>query len=140
MSVFLSSGSPSRRVARRRFRRSTTASATDSCTSSREPAQQTWPWLKKMPFTIPSTAWSSGSVVEDDVGRLAAELEGEPAARPGEGAEDLLAHLGRAGEGHLVEARVPDEGGPGLPVAGHDVDDARRQVGLLADLGQEQGA
>ncbi|SPL87920.1 unnamed protein product [[Actinomadura] parvosata subsp. kistnae] len=25
---------------------------------SREPAQQTWPWLKKMPVTMPSTAWS----------------------------------------------------------------------------------
>ena len=41
--------------------RSTTASATDSCTSNREPAQQTWPWLKKMPFTIPSTAASTGA-------------------------------------------------------------------------------
>ena len=26
--------------------------------SSREPAQHTWPWLKKIPLTIPSTAWS----------------------------------------------------------------------------------
>ena len=38
-----------------------TRSATDSCTSRREPAQQTWPWLKKIPFTMPSTAWSSGA-------------------------------------------------------------------------------
>ena len=35
-----------------------TSSCTFSCTSSREPAQQTWPWLKKMPCTMPSTAWS----------------------------------------------------------------------------------
>jgi hypothetical protein len=33
----------------------------DSCTSTRDPAQHTWPWLKKMPLTIPSTAWSSGA-------------------------------------------------------------------------------
>ena len=32
-----------------------------SCTSSRLPAQQTWPWLKKMPLTMPSTAWSMGA-------------------------------------------------------------------------------
>ena len=39
----------------------TTSSTTDSCTSRREPAQQTCPWLKKMPLTMPSTAWSSGA-------------------------------------------------------------------------------
>ena len=61
MSVFLSSGSPSRRVPRRRFSRSTTRSVTDSCTSSRDPAQHTWPWLKKIPLTIPSTVWSIGA-------------------------------------------------------------------------------
>ena len=38
-----------------------TSSAIDSWTSSRDPAQQTWPWLKKMPLTMPSTAWSSGA-------------------------------------------------------------------------------
>ncbi len=41
MSVFLSSGSPSRSVPRRRLSRVTTSSATDSWTSSRDPAQQT---------------------------------------------------------------------------------------------------
>ena len=61
MSVFLSSGSPTRSVAIRRLSFSSTSSATDSCTSSREPAQQTWPWLKKMPLTMPSTAWSTGA-------------------------------------------------------------------------------
>ena len=61
MSVFLSSGSPTRSVDIRRLSRSSTSSATDSCTSSREPAQHTWPWLKKMPLTMPSTAWSTGA-------------------------------------------------------------------------------
>ena len=45
-SVFLSSGSPTRRVAMRRLSLSTSGSAIDSWTSSRDPAQQTWPWLK----------------------------------------------------------------------------------------------
>ena len=61
MSVFLSSGSPSRSVDSRCLSRSTTSSCTFSCTSSREPAQQTWPWLKKMPLTMPSMAWSIGA-------------------------------------------------------------------------------
>ncbi len=61
MSVFLSSGSPSRRVISRRRSRSTTWSATDSWTSNRDPAQQTWPWLKKMPLTMPSIACSTGA-------------------------------------------------------------------------------
>jgi hypothetical protein len=61
MSVFLSSGSPTRSVDIRRLSRSSTSSAIDSCTRRREPAQQTWPWLKKMPLTMPSMAWSMGA-------------------------------------------------------------------------------
>ncbi len=60
-SVFLSSGSPTRSVASRRCSAAISSSATDSWTSSRDPAQHTWPWLKKMPLTMPSTAWSSGA-------------------------------------------------------------------------------
>nr|KEO80905.1 hypothetical protein DA06_26375 [Georgenia sp. SUBG003] len=43
MSVFLSSGSPSRRVDSRSLSRSMTSSWTFSCTRSRDPAQHTWP-------------------------------------------------------------------------------------------------
>ncbi len=57
-SVFLSIGSPTRSVSTRVLSLSTNSSATDSWTSSREPAQQTWPWLKKIPLMMPSTAWS----------------------------------------------------------------------------------
>ncbi len=60
-SVFLSIGSPTRRVARRRFSRRSRSSAMFSCTRIRLPAQHTWPWLKKMPLTMPSTAWSMGA-------------------------------------------------------------------------------
>ncbi len=60
-SVFLSSGSPTRSVDRRSFRRSMNGSAIDSWTNSRLPAQHTSPWLKKMPLTTPSIAWSTGA-------------------------------------------------------------------------------
>ncbi len=59
MSVFLSSGSPTRSVLIRRFSLATICSCTDSWTSSREPAQHTCPWLNQIPLTIPSIAWSS---------------------------------------------------------------------------------
>ena len=60
-SVFLSSGSPTRSVDSRSLSRSMNGSAIDSWTSSRLPAQHTSPWLKKMPLTTPSMAWSSGA-------------------------------------------------------------------------------
>ncbi len=50
-----------RRELSRSFSRSTTSDSMFSCTSRRDPAQQTWPWLKKMPLTMPSMAWSSGA-------------------------------------------------------------------------------
>ena len=61
MSVFLSSGSPTRSVLIRRLSLAIASSAIDSCNSSRDPAQHTWPWLKKIPLTMPSTAWSIGA-------------------------------------------------------------------------------
>ena len=61
MSVFLSSGEPTRRVAMRSRSLRTTWGRMSSCTSRREPAQQTWPWLKKMPWITPSMAWSRGA-------------------------------------------------------------------------------
>jgi hypothetical protein len=60
-SVFLSSGSPTRSTRSRCLSLAMTRSATGSCTSRREPAQHTWPWLKKMPLMMPSTAWSMGA-------------------------------------------------------------------------------
>ena len=55
-----------------------TCSATLSCTSSREPAQQTWPWLKKMPWTMPSTAWS----IEASSKMMLADLPPSSSVRP----------------------------------------------------------
>ena len=61
MSVFLSIGSPMRSIDMRSRSRARNSSAMDSCTRRRLPAQQTSPWLKKMPLTTPSTAWSSAA-------------------------------------------------------------------------------
>ena len=125
MSVFLSSGSPRRSVPIRRRSTSSNSSAMDSCTSSRDPAQHTWPWLKKIPLTIPSTAWSTGASSNTMLAALppssrVSRLRGDR-ADPG----DLLADLGGAGERHLVDAGVGDQGAPGGAVAGDDVDHAR---------------
>ena len=70
-------------------------------------------------------------VVEDDVGRLAAEFEGEFFAGAGEGALDDFADFGGAGEGDLGGERMVDHGGSGFAGAGDDVDDAGRQAGVL---------
>ncbi len=138
MSVFLSSGSPSRSVAMRVCSAAMTSSATDSCTSRREPAQQTWPWLKKMPLTMPSTAWSSGASSKTMLAALppSSRLRRVPRAR--DAALDLLADLGRAGERDLVDVAVLDERLTDRGAAGDDVDDAGREVALRDDLGERQ--
>src|SRR5439155_12294858 len=50
---------------------------------------------------------------------------------------DGLADLGRTGEGDLVDLAL-DQGRPGASVAGDDVDDARRKLGLAEDVAEEQ--
>ena len=80
-------------------------------------------------------------VVEDDVGGLAAQLEGDLLeVGVGGGLEDLATDEGGAGEGDLVDVHVRGEGGAGgLAEAGDDVDDSGREAGLLDQLGGEQG-
>src|SRR3954471_2787280 len=70
-----------------------------------------------------------GAVVEDDVRGLAAELERQLLLRAGQLALDPLADFGRPGEGDLVDLGL-DERGARASVAGDDVDDTRRQLGL----------
>ena len=59
---------------------------------------------------------------------------------PASGLLDLLADLGRAGEGDLVDAGVSDERRPGSAVAGDDVHGAGRQAGLLAMISASSSA
>ena len=138
MSVFLSSGSPTRSVPMRRCRlgdhlvvhvllhQQPRARAADVALVEEDALHDALDGLVDR------------GVVEDDVGRLAAELEGQRLAGAGDRAGDRLAHLGRAGERDLVDVPVLDDGAAGVAGAGHDVDDAGRQVGLLADLGEQQ--
>ena len=74
-------------------------------------------------------------VGEDQVRALAAQLEREPLDGLGRQTHHLAARARRAGERHLVHARVGDEiRAGGRPVAGNDVDDARRNPDLDREL------
>ena len=137
-SVFLSSGSPTRSVAIRRLSRSSSSSAIDSCTSSREPAQQTWPWLKKMPLTMPSTAWSSGASSKTMLAALPPSSRVTFLSVPATVRAIALPTSVEPVKATLSTSGWADERLAGGAGAGDDVDDARRQVGLLADLGEEQ--
>jgi hypothetical protein len=77
------------------------------------------------------------AVVEDDVGRLAAELERQLLAGAGELALNRLADLRGAREGHLVDPGGHERGSR-RAVAGNDVDDARRELGLAQDVAKQQ--
>ena len=76
-------------------------------------------------------------VGEDELRRLAAELERHRHDVRRRGGRDLAADRDRAGEGEVVDAGVGGEGGAGLLAeARHDVEGARRQVGLLGEAGE----
>ena len=137
-SVFLSSGSPTRNVDKRVRSLSSTTSATDSCTSKREPAQHTWPWLKKMPLTMPSTAWSSAASSKMMLAALPPSSSVTFLPRAGDFALDRLADRGGAGERDLVDVRVRDDAAPVAAAAGDDVHDARvASPASSIDLGEQ---
>src|SRR4051812_44484583 len=79
-------------------------------------------------------------VVEDDVRRLAPELEGQRLVGAGDALRDALADLRRPGEGDLVDALMGDQRHPGLTGSRDDVDDPGWQVGLAADIGEQESA
>ena len=112
-------------------------SAIDSWTNSLLPAQHTSPWLKKMPLTTPSMAWSMGASSKMMLAALPPSSSVSALSVPGDGAADLLADGRRAGEGHLVHVGMLDEGKADLARPGDDVDHARRQVRLAAHVGEE---
>src|SRR5205809_706060 len=70
-------------------------------------------------------------VGEEDIGRLAAELEGDLLQRAGGAAHDDLPNLDAAGERDFINVCVLDErGARGFAGAGDDVDHAWRQTGV----------
>ena len=115
-----------------------TCSATDSCTSSREPAQQTWPWLKKMPWTIPSTAWSSAASSKTMLADLPPSSSVNPMSLPASAAWMSRPTAVEPVNATLSMPSAAHQRGTCRAVAGQDVHDARRQLGLLADLGEQQ--
>src|SRR5256885_2152989 len=78
-------------------------------------------------------------VREDDVRRLAAELERQALERSRGLAHDLLADLRGARERDLVHARIAHERHPGLGARARDhVEHALGEPGLLAELGEPE--
>ena len=76
-------------------------------------------------------------VLEDDVGRLAAEFERNLFQVAGRGVDDQLADFGRAGEGYLVDMRMGGQRGAGrFAVTGNDVHDAIGNTGFLNEFAQ----
>ena len=78
-------------------------------------------------------------VVEHQERRLAAELEREALAGAGGGLADQPADVRRAREGDLVDPGMAHQQLAGAPVPLDDVDDARRQAGIAADLRESGG-
>src|SRR5437867_624689 len=77
-------------------------------------------------------------VVQDDVGRLTAELLRDALPRRGGGRGDGDARPGGAGEGDHVDVRVRRNGGAhGRPVAVHHVEDAGGDARLVEDVGEQ---
>ena len=114
-------------------------SATFSCTSSREPAQQTSPWLNQIASTTPFDDAIQIGIVEDQERRLATKFQRDALAGAGRGPADQPTHLGRSGEGDLVHIGMVDQHLAGPTVPGYDVHHPRRQPHLGHDLGEGGG-
>src|SRR5436309_9604348 len=131
ISVWGSSPGPTRICAAMPATPETTSSNWRSWTYRREPAQQHWPWLKKIAFAAPGNRDLEIRVGQHDVRRLAAELERDLLQVAGCGAQDQLADLGRAGERDLVDVGVGRErGAGGLAEPRDDVQHAGREARL----------
>ena len=92
-----------------------------------------WPELVHIAGHVARDHGLEVGVVEDDVGRLAAELLRDPLHRRRRGAGDLDAGAGRAGERHHVDVGVRGERRADVDaVAVDEVEHARRHAGLVA--------
>ena len=78
-------------------------------------------------------------VVKHDIGRFAAQFQGQRLAGACGGFPDLAAHRRRSGKGDLVHIAMGDQGGPGIAVACNDVQHALGQPGLARQFGEQQG-
>src|ERR1700677_1860703 len=119
---------------------STTRSYTPRCTKIRDPHTQPWPECTKMPIDARNMALSRLASSKISTGDL------PPSSSmsflrllPGGRAHDLLAALGRPGEGALLHVgRRGDRGARGGAVAGQQVDDAIGYTGLVDEPVEQQ--
>jgi hypothetical protein len=128
---------PDAKSAPRAVKRSTKASKIGRWTSSAT-GRAISPWSRTR-RTTPRPRVLEGRIGEDDVGRLAAELERDALEVAGGLRRDLLADLGRAGERDLVDVDVLDQVIANGRIADHHVEHAGRQARLLGDLAEPQG-
>ena len=85
----------------------------------------------------PVRSGSQVGIGKHDVGALAAEFEGQPLQAVACLPHDDLGGLAGAGEGHLVDAGMLHDRPPGgRPEAGHDIDHAIGDAGLLGQPGE----
>lgn len=79
-------------------------------------------------------------VVEDDVGRLSTELQGDLLqVRGGSSLHDSASNQGRASEGDLVDVHVGGQGSTGgLAETGDDVENTRGEASLLDEVGEHK--
>ena len=137
--VASSNGSPTlhlREGVGERVERARRGAAAD--TTIRVSEEQTWPVRIALGAGDASARPREVGVVEDDGGRLAAELERAAGDALAAHRGDPAAGRGGTGEGDLVDARVAYEQLGDLAVGRHDVEHARREADLLGDLGERR--
>ena len=108
-----------------------------SCTSSREPAQQTWPWLNQMPSTSPSTALSRSASSKTMKADLPPSSSDSFLPEPAVALRMILPTSDEPVKAIFCDAGMIDDRRTRVRAARQDVDDALRHAGALADLGEQ---
>ena len=133
--VLASKGSPTRTWEKALARASTISSCRLRLTTMRVSEEQTWPVSHALGTGQRGRRCRDVHVVEDDGGRLPAELEGASGDPLAADRRDAPARGRGAGEGDLVDPGITDQQLGDLPVGGDDIEDARREPDRFGDLG-----
>ena len=78
-------------------------------------------------------------IIKNDERRFAAELQRQGFSGPRRCLADQASHLGGTGKGDLVDARMLHKGRTRSPFPCHNIQNARRQAGLVGEFGKQQG-
>ncbi|CAB5042434.1 unannotated protein [freshwater metagenome] len=76
-------------------------------------------------------------IIKDNIGGFSTEFESDFLIRPGNCLRNVATHFSGTSKRHLVDVWMIDECTSGLASTSDDVDDARRKICLLANLGEE---